>query len=447
MKDRSRNTASTGGHLIVTGGRALEGTVSVSGSKYSAMLALAAAYLSPAPVVLRNMPPIGDVETIISIGEHLGVRVTRPSHGVLAIDASSMEHRSIPADLAGRLHSSYLLLPVLAARFDRASVGFPGGCRVDDERYPAEIRRVFERFGFAMEIDHEGRQLNVIRRGRPDRVREFDFSELSARDITVFSKTALLLGAATPGATVSRRPFKGPEIRDMAAVLSQMGARIAGAGGDLLFVEGVEQWGAVDHTILPDWIEGLTLLASGFLTGGSVTVDNLPTVWMGSELAALSWLGADLTTRNGTLSERTGLSATSCSRGPRLRAARFSTDTYPGLNTDGHPILAACLTQCPGRSVITERVFNQRSGYAGPFRAMNVEVECNGHAVEISGPAHLRGARVNGHDIRTCAALVLLALAAEGESVIEGCGYLRRGYDDLPAKIRSLGGEIRETSC
>ncbi len=446
MRDHQRNSAPSGRRLIVNGGRPLEGTVSASGSKYSAMLALTAAFLSPAGAVLRNIPRIRDVEAIASIGSYLGVRINRAAPGVVVIDASSMENRTIPIDLAGKLHSSYLLLPVLAARFDRASVGFPGGCRVDDERYPGEISGVFRQFGFDMEIDRDRHQLKVLRSGEPDPVREFDFSDLSARDITVFSKTAMLLAAATPGTTAIRRPFKGPEIRDMAAVLRQLGARVAGVGGDLLFVEGAGEHRPMDHTILPDWIEGLTLLAAGFMTDGRVTVDNLPAVWMGSELAALTWMGADLNAQDDPPGENIGISTVCCSRASHLQSARLSTGTYPGLNTDGHPILAACLTQCPGQSEITELVFSQRSHYVEPFRRMNAEVVREGDTVRITGPAELRGAAVNGHDIRTCAALVLLALAAKGETVIEGCGHLHRGYDDLAAKIRSLGGDVVETT-
>lgn len=446
MRDHKRNSVPTGRRLIVTGGRTLEGTVSASGSKYSAMLALAAALLSPAGAVLRNIPRIRDVQAIVSIGESLGVRITRTAPGVVVIDASSMENRPIATDLAGKLHSSYLLLPVLAARFGRASVGFPGGCRVDDERYPAEIAGVFQRFGYDLKIDRKGRQLTVLRRGVPDRVRELDFSGLSARDITVFSKTAMLLAAATPGSTTIRRPFKGPEIRDMAEVLRQMGVRIAGAGGDLLSVDGTEEYRPVDHTILPDWIEGLTLLASGFLTDGRVTVDNLAAAWMNSEMAALSAMGAELRTSEDAVGKTIGMTAVSCGRTSQLRAAQFTTGTYPALNTDGHPILAACLTRCPGRSEITERVFNQRTNYTEPFRRMNVDVERDGDTVRITGPAELRGTTVDGHDIRTCAALLLLALATEGKTVIDGCGHLHRGYDDLPAKIRSLGGDVVETA-
>ena len=445
MRKPQRKSAHDGRCLIVTGGRALEGTVSASGSKYSAMLALAASFLSPAGVLLRNMPRIRDVEAILSIGEHLGVKTNTSRDGIVTVDAATMESRPVPTDLSGLLHSSYLLLPVLAARFDRATVGFPGGCPVDDSRYPEEIDVVFRKFGFELTIDHQDRQLTVRRTGEPARERELDFSDLSARDITVFSKTAVLLAAATPGSTVIRRPFKGPEIHDMAAVLQKMGARISGAGGDVLTVEGISEYRPVDHKILPDWIEGLTLLASGFVTGGRVTVDNLPALWMGSELAALSRIGAELTARDGCSDGLPGHSALCCARASRLNPARLVTDTYPGLNTDAHPILAACLTQCPGLSEITERVFNLRSHYAEPFCEMNVRAERNGGSVRITGPAELRAATVDGHDIRTCAALLLLALAAEGQSKIKGFGHLNRGYEDLPAKIRSLGGDVVET--
>jgi UDP-N-acetylglucosamine 1-carboxyvinyltransferase len=437
----------TESRLIVTGNRRLEGTVLVSGSKYSAVLAIIAAFLSPAGAVLRNIPKIGDVDALLAIGEFLEVQITRREQGVIVIDASGMRNRLIPPKLTGKLHSSYLFLPVLASRFGSATVGLPGGCRVDENRYPIEIAELYGRFGFEMELDPEHNLISAVRKGKPLARRELDFSSISYRDITMFTKTAVVLAATTPGVTVIRRPFMGPEIRDMASALCRMGPRVWGAGAEILFVEGTAEFRPVDHEILTDWTEGLTLLATAFLTGGHVTVDNLPVRWMGSELAALSWMGAELEFVAKTEADPNGTGSVSCTRGKALQTVRLSTSTYPGLNTDSHPILAACLTQSPGRSTIVERVFSRRAVYVESFRKMNALVECDGNTVAITGPTRLRSAAVCGHDIRTCASLLLLSLAAEGETIIDEWHHLKRGYEDLPGKLRSLGGQIIEAQA
>jgi len=438
---------SEGSRLVVEGGVKLTGTVQASGSKYSAMLALAAALLLPGRAVLRNIPRIEDVEAMLSIGQFLGARMTRSDEGSIVIDASSMENRTIPPELTELFHSSYLFLPLLAARFGAGSIGLPGGCRVDDNRYPPEITSLYERFGLEMRLDSGRRMISAVRKADPDPIRYLDFSAISYRDITMFTKTAVLLAAAAPGVTIIRRPFMGPEMRDMAAVLRQMGVQIWGQGSEILSIVGSSQWGSVDHSIFTDWTETLTLLAAGFLTGGRVIVENLPVFWMGSELAALAWMGAELQLMNETRFTPVATASVSCGRSGQLRAVTVDTGSYPGINTDSHPILAACLTQCPGRSVITERVFNHRSLYIDQFRKMNAQLECNGLAVYVSGPSRLRGASVSGHDIRTCASLLLLGLAADGETVIKDWQHLNRGYEDLPGKIRSLGGLISETQA
>ena len=279
--------------LIVTGGRKLEGTVSASGSKYSAMLTLACAFMSPAGAVLRNIPPIEDVEALLWIGESLGIGISRHGH-TISVDASSMDNRFVPPEFTRKLHSSYLILPVLASRFGEAVVGFPGGCRVDSERNTVPMAELYGAFGFEVRMDPDRGVLEVKRKGNPRSGREMDFAKVSPREITMYTKTAVLLASSTPGRTVIRRPFIGPEMRDMAELLRRMGARIWGAGAEIMVIEGTGEFAPAECEIRPDWTECLTLLATGFLTGGRVTVDNLPVSRMGSELAALAWMGADL---------------------------------------------------------------------------------------------------------------------------------------------------------
>ncbi|MDY0040304.1 MAG: hypothetical protein RBS57_08320 [Desulforhabdus sp.] len=438
---------SAGSRLVVEGGRKLIGNVSASGSKYSAMLALAAALLLPDRAVLRNIPKIEDVEAMLSIAGYLGARIERSDTGALLLDASSMENRIVTPELTERLHSSYLFLPVLASRFDAASIGLPGGCRVDDTRYPVEIADLYARFGFDLSLDLEQRTITAVRKGCPDPIRHLDFSSISYRDITMFTKTAVLLTATAPGMTVIRRPFMGPELRDMCAMLRQMGVQIWGQGSETLFVAGAGSLRPVDHTILLDWTEALTLLAAGFISGGRVTVENLPLFWMGSELAVLAWMGAELQLMNEPDSRPFGTASVSCGRTDQLRAVSFSTGSYPCINTDSHPILAACLTQAPGRSTITEGVFSHRFLYVEQFRKMSARLEYNGSAIHVEGPSRLQGAMVSGHDIRTCASLLLLALATDGKTAIQDWQHLNRGYEDLPGKLRLLGGVISEAQA
>lgn len=432
------------GPLIVTGGRRLEGAVSASGSKYSAMLALACAFLSPAGVVLRNIPLIEDVEALLWIGKSLGIGISRLGQ-TISVDASSIDNCFVPPEFTSKLHSSYLIQPVLASRFGEALVGFPGGCRVDSERNTVRMAELYGAFGFEVQMDPSRRALEVRRKDKPRGDREMDFAKVSHREITMYTKTAVLLASSTPGRTVIRRPFIGPEMRDMAELLRRMGARIWGAGAEIMVIEGAGEFAPAEYEIKPDWTECLTLLATGFLTDGRVTVDNLPVSRMGSELAALAWMGADLELPP-TDGSADGTRPVSCGRGKHLQPVNLTTSPWPGLNTDSHPILAACLTAIPGRSAITEGVFSNRSVYVEHFREMNAQVECSGNTVWINGPSLLRGAPVRGHDIRTCASLLLLALAAGGETIIDDWWHLRRGYHNLTGKLRSIGGRIIENS-
>ena len=433
------------GRIIVTGRRKLEGAVCASGSKYSAMLALACAFMSPAGATLRNIPPIGDVEALLGIGRSLGISISRRGHTV-SVDAAALVNGFVPPESTARLHSSYLLLPVLATRFGEAVVGFSGGCRVDSERNGVLMAELYAAFGLEVRRDRDRQVLEVRRKGKPRGDREMDFAKISPGEITMYTKTAVLLASSTPGRTVLRRPFLGPEMRDMAELLRKMGVGIWGAGAEIMVIEGTGEFAPADCEMRPDWTECLTLLAAGFLTGGRVTVENLPVSRMGSELAALAWMGAELEIPK-TAGSLDGTCPVTCSRGKRLRPVHLTTGPWPGLNTDSNPILAACLTAIPGRSAITEGVFSNRAVYVERFRKMNARVESSSNTVWVDGPSHLRGARVCGHDIRTCASLVLLALAAEGETAIEQWGHLRRGYHELPGKLGSIGASIVEDSA
>jgi UDP-N-acetylglucosamine 1-carboxyvinyltransferase len=423
--------------LVITGGRRLCGRVSVSGSKHSALLLLHTGLAAAAPCTIRNVPRIRDVATFLDISRYLGVRIVWNGENDLTLDGSSMVNRPVPHGLTGRFHSSYLLLPVLAFKFGGACIGLPGGCRIDSQRFPSDLRGIFEPFGYDFRLDCR-EQCMVVERKRPHRqFRQFDFADVGARDITVFTKVAMILGAVHDGKTIIQCPFKGPEVNDLAEMLRRMGALIYGSGREIMSIEGCNHPAGVIRTVPPDHIEAVTLLSCGVMTHGDVTVENVPLTAVGAELAALSSLGAELISLDGYMVRSR--------RAPSFHLDRhisLTTGPYPALSTDTHPIFAACLTQSHGTGTIKETVWRDRFSYAPHIRDMGADIHVADDSVIIRGPTELHGGEVDGHDIRSCAALLLCGLAARGKTVLRDCRHLYRGYEGLVEKLRALGAII-----
>ena len=424
--------------MVVTGGRVLCGEASVSGSKHSALLVLNMGLLPAAAAsTFHNVPRIRDVEAFLDIARTLDVGVIEGEGNDITLDGSAMVNRPVPYRFTSRFHGSYLLLPVLASRFGCGVVGLPGGCRIDPLRFPTELGGLFEPFGYEFTLDVREMSMAAEKKWEHRELRQFDFTGVGARDITVFTKMAMILSGVHAGKTVIKKPFMGPEINDLAEVLRRMGAQVYGNGREVMSIEGCDHPCRVTYTVPPDLVEAVTLLACGVMTCGDVTVRNVPMSAMGAELAALSSLGAELTTMAGeTL------------RGRRSKAfaherhLSLTTGPYPALNTDTHPILAACLTQCHGTATIRETVWTNRFSYARHVREMGADVQVSDGSVIIRGPTRLHGAEVEGHDIRTCAALLLCGLAAEGRTVVKDCHHLHRGYEGFVEKLRLLGAVI-----
>ncbi len=414
-----------GDRFLVEGGHRLEGSVRVSGNKNAAIHALAATLLTADDCFLENVPEIQDVRFMVEILRALGATVEYVSPSSLRVKADGISRLEAPSELAAHLRGSFLVMGPLLSRFGEATCCPPGGDIIGLRPVNVHLD------GF--------RRLNATVDRYVDRYTARSTRLKGSRiflDYPSVLGTQNLLLAATlaEGRTTLVNAAAEPEIESLIDMLNQMGARISGTGGHTIEIEGVGELHGVRHTIIPDRIESGTFAIAAAATQGDVEiVDGVP-----RQLDALIW---KLEEAGVAVKETVGGLRVTCT-GP-LQAINAQAVPYPGLATDLQAPLAALLTQARGVSSIYERVFENRMLYVGELRKMGAEVITSGTTVIITGPTPLFGANVRAVDLRAGAALVLAALAADGESEIGDIFHLDRGYERFDEKLRSLGGRVQ----
>jgi len=406
----------------------LEGTVSVSGAKNSALKLMAAAVLAPGRHVLRNVPRIADVDTMADLLGRMGAtaRWSDPvgEPGVLVVDVPEAMEPEAPYELVERMRASIVVLGPLLARFGEARVSVPGG---DDFGHrPIDMHlRALEELGASFTTSH-----GVIE-GRAERL-------LGARVLLEYpsvgaTENLLMASVLAKGTTVIDNAAREPEIADLAAFLAGMGAEVSGAGSSTITVEGVERLRPVDHTVVPDRIEAATYLAAVGMTGGEICVEGARADHMEMLLEKLGAMG--LRVDDGT--ERLWATAPE-----RLAAVDVSTLPYPGVATDYKPLLVALLSVADGVGILTENVFAGRFRYIPELVRMGADIRVEGHHAVVRGVPALSGAPVRAPDIRAGAALVVAGLAADGETVVADADHVARGYQDLVGNLAALGADV-----
>ena len=409
----------------ITGGRRLEGEVRASGAKNAALPILAAGLLTDRPLALRNIPDLHDVTTMLRLLERMGVSATAGGGGEVRVDASGLAEAVAPYELVKTMRASILVLGPLLARHGEARVSLPGGCAIGARPVNLHVSGL-EAMGARIAI--EGGYIHATA-GRLTGAR-------IVQDTVSVTGTENLMMAATlaRGRTVIENAAREPEVVDLAACLTAMGARITGAGTDTVVVEGCERLGGCEHAVLPDRIETGTFLVAGAITRGRVRVTGTEPAHLDAVIAKLREAGARVDV---------GADWIEVDMKERPRAVDIRTAPHPGFPTDMQAQLAALDAVSDGVGTIIETIFENRFMHMLELRRLGADVRIEGHTAVIHGVPRLSGAPVMATDLRASASLVLAGLVAEGTTDVQRIYHIDRGYEHIEAKMRGLGADIR----
>lgn len=410
--------------LIVEEGIPLRGRVRISGAKNSALVLIAAAAMARGEVILDNVPGIADVETQLEIVRSIGGVAEWQGENSVRIALPDRPEVSVPYRLAKKLRASNLFLGALAARCGEAQIPLPGGCNIGSRPMDLHLKGL-ALLGFDVEVEHGC--IRASARALKGNNIYLDFPSVGA------TENIMMAAAAIPGTTVLENAAKEPEIVDLASLLNAMGARVRGAGTDLIRIEGVPELGGARFGVIPDRIEAGTYLIAGGITGGEVTVDNVIVRHLQPLIAKLQDVGLEVEAGEDTITVRgTG----------ELRATEIKTLPYPGFPTDLQSPMMALLCLAKGTSIIVENVFENRFQVADELKRMGASIRVKGQTAVIEGVDRLLGAQVKATDLRAGAALLLAGLAAEGKTEICQAELIARGYERLEEKLTRIGARV-----
>jgi UDP-N-acetylglucosamine 1-carboxyvinyltransferase len=414
--------------LVIRGGNPLVGTVRISGAKNAALPAMAAALLTDEPVILENIPQVRDIITernlLASMGAEVELGYGRAQHRT-TISCRRLSNEEASYDLVRTMRASTLVLGPLVARMHHARVSLPGGCAIGARPIDLHLKGL-ETLGAQITQEH-----GYIE-ARAERLKG---ARVVFEKITVTGTEDLLMAATlAEGETILENCACEPEVVDLAALLAKMGARIEGAGTRIIRVQGVDKLSGARHRIIPDRIEAGTFIIAAALSGGDLTVTGCDPLHVAALLSKLKECGVHLATTNDSVR---------VVGGTLLKAADIVTEEYPGFPTDMQAQFVALATQAEGDSIITENIFENRYMHAQELVRMGANIKIDGRRAVVRGKTPLSGAAVLASDLRASASLVLAALVAEGETIIDRVYHLDRGYERIEEKLRSVGAQIR----
>lgn len=409
----------------IVGGVPLEGRISISGAKNSALPCMAAALLTAAPVILHNLPYVRDIITMRRLLEDMGCMVLMPERNSLKIDASNIEFFEAPYELVKTMRASVLALGPLVARFGQATVSLPGGCAIGQRPIDLHLSGL-EKLGAKIELSGG----NVI--ARADRLQG---AEINFDKVTVTGTENIMMAAVlAKGITIINNAAMEPEVVDLGTLLNRMGARITGTGTSQIRIEGVEKLRGAEHTVIPDRIEAGTFLAAAAITRGSLEITDCMPDHLGSVINKMSEAGVVI--------ERLSDVTLRVAGDGKLSSSDVVTEPFPEFPTDMQAQYLALMTLAEGKTVITETIFENRFMHASEMMRMGANIQIKGHQALVEGSRKLTGAKVQASDLRASASLVLAGLAAEGETFIDRVYHIDRGYDKIEEKLRTLGAQI-----
>lgn len=415
--------------LIITGGVPLNGEVTISGAKNAALPILCAALLAETPLNLSSVAALKDIDTTLKLLDTMGVKVARQGHQV-TLDASEVASFEATYEMVKTMRASILVLGPLLARFGSARVSLPGGCAIGSRPVDLHIKGL-QAMGAAIHITHGYIQASTLH--LPNRRLQ------GARyymDIVTVTGTENLMMAATlaQGITVLENAAKEPEVVDLAECLNKMGAKITGAGTDVITIEGVEKLSGTSHNIVCDRIEAGTYMVAAAMTGGTVTLNNVRADLLDAVIEKLREAGAEITVDGDTITVKSD---------GKLNAVNIRTAPHPAFPTDMQAQFMALNSVADGVSKVTETIFENRFMHVQELQRLGADISIDGNTALVKGVSSLDGATVMATDLRASASLVLAGLVAKGETVIERIYHLDRGYELLEDKFTALGATVK----
>ncbi len=416
--------------LLIRGGRALTGQVTLSGAKNAALPELCAALLTADPVTLHNVPKLRDVTTMLALIRHMGVKVNHPQDGSVLLCASDLNNPEAPYELVKTMRASVLALGPLLARFGVARVSLPGGCAIGSRPVDQHIKGLAA-MGAEIVVEH-GDMVARLSAGRSRLVG----ARIATDMVTVTGTENFLMAAAlADGETILENAAQEPEIHDLAEMLIQMGANIEGHGTSRIRIVGVEKLHGCTHHIVADRIEAGTFLCAVAATGGDVLVRHGRMEHMEAVVEKLRDSGVTITAVEGGIRVQSGGAAT-------LKAQSFRTTEYPGFPTDMQAQYMALNCVAQGTSKATETIFENRFMHVNELVRLGAHIQIDGKIALVEGVPQLSGATVMATDLRASASLVIAALVADGQTQVDRIYHLDRGYDQMETKLGALGANI-----
>jgi UDP-N-acetylglucosamine 1-carboxyvinyltransferase len=411
--------------LIITGGTTLSGEIVVSGAKNAALPILCASLLTADDVHLENVPNLQDVRTILKLLRQMGVQSEVSSDGRVTLNASKVTNFIAPYEMVKTMRASILVLGPLVARFGEAKVSLPGGCAIGARPVDQHIKG----------LQAMGAEINIEHGFIEARAKRLKGARIITDMITVTGTENLLMAAVlAEGETVIENAAREPEVSDLAHLLVKMGAKIDGIGSDRLVIHGVEKLHGARHSVVPDRIEAGTFLCAVAATGGDVTLRHVSPSLLDAVTSKLREAGV-------TIEEGDNWMRVTMAKRPE--AVSFRTSEYPAFPTDMQAQFMALMTRGEGISIITERIYPERFHHVREFGRMGANIVREGSSAIVIGVKELSGAPVMASDLRAAAGLLVAALAARGETVLQRIYHLDRGYDQIEKRLEALGARIR----
>ena len=413
--------------LRIIGGNRLSGSVRISGAKNAVLPILAASLLTADELVLHNVPHLADVKTMLSLLEGMGVTCHQDGETV-RLCAANVTSTVAPYELVKTMRASILVLCPLATRFGSARVSLPGGCTIGARPVDQHIQALLK-MGADVQIDHG---FVDLKSGR------LQGTKIVTDMVTVTGTENIMMAAVlAEGRTVIENAAREPEVVDLANCLRAMGAKIEGDGTSTIVIDGCDSLHGAEHSVIPDRIEAGTFMAAAAATKGDVTLTNVAPDTLSVVIDKIREAGAEI---------ETGPDWIHVTMNRRPKSVSIRTEPHPGFPTDMQAQIMALDCVADGTAQITETIFENRFMHVPALQRLGADIQVEGHTAVVRGVEQLQGARLMATDLRASASLVIAALAAEGESIVDRIYHLDRGYDRMELKLQALGADIRRFS-
>jgi UDP-N-acetylglucosamine 1-carboxyvinyltransferase len=414
--------------LIIRGGHSLNGEIEISGAKNAALPELCAALLTEKEVVLRNVPKLQDVSTMLKLIRNMGVSCAHEDDGTVRLNAGALNKPEAPYEMVKTMRASVLALGPLLARFGQARVSLPGGCAIGSRPVDQHIKGL-QAMGAQINVEH-GYMVASLANGRT----RLQGARIATDMVTVTGTENFLMAAAlAEGETVLENAAQEPEIPDLAEMLIRMGAKIEGHGTSRIHIQGVEKLHGCEHAVVADRIEAGTFLCAVAATGGDVILQHARGDHLDAVIVKLREAGASIEVGSGFVRVKAS---------GRMKAQSFRTTEYPGFPTDMQAQFMALNCIAEGTSKVTETIFENRFMHVNELVRLGANIQIDGKVSVVQGVSQLSGATVMATDLRASASLVIAGLVAEGETIVDRIYHLDRGYDRMEDKLRKVGAQI-----